>query len=104
MNTPARRIALLATVAAGILGGCRQATKSPDVCCGAGPNGASSSRSLLSTEGQALLRATIGSGDSDLRWPDFSDYSKHVKEFYEFNGNSLWWVKDSEPTPQAQQV
>ena len=41
---------------------------------------------------------------SDLRWPDFSDYSKHVKKFYDFNGNSLWWVKGLEPTPQARQV
>ena len=39
-----------------------------------------------------------------MRWPDFSDYSKHVKKFYEFNGNSLWWVKGMEPTAQARQV
>jgi L,D-transpeptidase YcbB len=58
----------------------------------------------LSPEGQAWLRTTIASGHSDLRWPDFSDYSKHVKKFYDFNGNFLWWVKGLEPTPQARQV
>jgi len=58
----------------------------------------------LSNEGQAWLRTTIDSGHSDLRWPDFTDYSKHVKKFYDFNGNSLWWVRGMEPTPQARQV
>ena len=61
-------------------------------------------QTTLSSEGQAWLQTTIASGHSDLRWPDFSDYSKHVKKFYDFNGNSLWWVKGMEPTPQARQV
>ena len=61
-------------------------------------------QTTLSSEGQAWLQTTIASGHSDLRWPDFSDYSKHVKKFYDFNGNSLWWVKGLEPTPQARQV
>jgi L,D-transpeptidase YcbB len=59
----------------------------------------------LSSEGQAWLRGAISSGSfADLRWPDFSDYSKHAKKFYEFNGDSLWWVKGMEPTTQARQV
>jgi len=59
----------------------------------------------LSTEGQAWLDAAISRGSfSDLRWPDFSDYSQYVKKFYEFNGDSLWWVKGMEPTAQARQV
>jgi murein L,D-transpeptidase YcbB/YkuD len=59
----------------------------------------------LSAEGQASLRAAISRGElPDLRWPDFSDYREHVKKFYEFSGNSLWWVKGMEPTPQARQV
>ncbi len=59
----------------------------------------------LSSAGQTWLRAAISSGSfPDLRWPDFSDYVKHVKKFYEFNGNSLWWVKGMEPTAQAQQI
>ncbi len=59
----------------------------------------------LSSEGQAWLGDAISRGSfSDLRWPDFSDYSKHVKKFYEFNGDSLWWVKGMEPTTEARQV
>src|ERR1700678_2425826 len=59
----------------------------------------------LSPEGQGWLRTAISSGSADLlRWPNFSDYSKHVQKFYEFNGNSLWWVKGMEPTAQARQL
>ncbi len=59
----------------------------------------------LSSEGQAWLHAAIGAGSlPDLRWPDFSDYSKHVKKFYELDRESLWWVKAMEPTTQAQQI
>lgn len=58
----------------------------------------------LSSDGQAWLRSAISTGNlPDLRWPDFSDYSKHVQKFYEFNGYSLWWVKGLEPTAQARQ-
>jgi len=59
----------------------------------------------LSSEGQAWLGAAISRGNfTDLRWPDFSDYSMGVKKFYEFNSDSLWWVKGMEPTTQARQV
>ncbi len=65
----------------------------------------SASAAELSADGQVWLRTTIGAGNlPDLRWPDFSDYSKHVQKFYEFNGYSLWWVKGMEPTAQAQQA
>jgi len=59
----------------------------------------------LSSDGRALLLAAVSAGRSpDLRWPDFSDYRKHVEKFYDFNQESLWWVKGMEPTTQAQQV
>jgi murein L,D-transpeptidase YcbB/YkuD len=59
----------------------------------------------LTPEGQAALRATIDSGKlAQLRWPDFSDYTKLVKEFYDLYGNSLPWVRGMQPTTQAQQV
>src|SRR4029077_17024692 len=59
----------------------------------------------LSAEGQATLRAIIQAGNlPDLRWPDFSDYDKHVQKFYESYGYSLPWVRGMEPTSQAQQV
>jgi len=86
--------------------------------CGSGCGSASSAESQLATsstagasapelssEGQAWLGATISRGSfSDLRWPNFSDYSMYVKKFYDFNGDSLWWVKGMEPTAQARQV
>jgi hypothetical protein len=59
----------------------------------------------LSAEGQASLRAIVKAGNlTDLRWPDFSDYSKLVNEFYESYGYSLPWVRGMEPTPQARQA
>ena len=59
----------------------------------------------LSPEGQAALLAAIEAGNlPELRWPDFSDYSKLVKEFYGAYGNSLPWVRGMEPTAQAQQA
>jgi L,D-transpeptidase YcbB len=60
---------------------------------------------VLSSEAQAWLRVSIGEGKfPELRWPDFSDYSKHVNKFYEVNGYSLWWTKAQQPTPQARQM
>jgi L,D-transpeptidase YcbB len=59
----------------------------------------------LSPEGQASLRAIIQAGNlSDLRWPDFSDYDKHVQKFYESYAYSLPWVRGMEPTAQARQA
>jgi murein L,D-transpeptidase YcbB/YkuD len=59
----------------------------------------------LSSDGQAWLRTAVSAGNlPDLRWPDFSDYTKHVQKLYEFNGYSLWWVKGMEPTAQARQA
>jgi murein L,D-transpeptidase YcbB/YkuD len=59
----------------------------------------------LSADSQATLRAIVQAGNlADLRWPDFSDYKKHVQKFYESYGYSLPWVKGMEPTPQARQV
>jgi L,D-transpeptidase YcbB len=59
----------------------------------------------LSLAGQASLRAIIQAGTlADLRWPDFSDYGKHLRKFYESYGYSLPWVREGQPTAQAQQV
>jgi|SRR5215471_1569909 len=56
-------------------------------------------------EAQNWLRATVTNGRlPELRWPDFSDYSKHLQKFYELNGYSSWWTIDNEPTPQARQM
>jgi L,D-transpeptidase YcbB len=59
----------------------------------------------LSPQGQAALQAIIQSGKlPDLRWPDFSDYDKHLQKFYGSYAYSLPWVRGMEPTAQAQQV
>ena len=59
----------------------------------------------LSSNGQAALRGVIQSGNlSELRWPDFSDYGKHVQKFYASYGYSLPWIRGMQPTEQAQQL
>jgi murein L,D-transpeptidase YcbB/YkuD len=59
----------------------------------------------LSSDGQASLRGIIRSGNlSELRWPDFRDYDKHVQKFYESYGYSLPWIRGMQPTAQAQQL
>jgi hypothetical protein len=59
----------------------------------------------LGADGQNALRAMIQSGNlAELRWPDFSDYVKHVQKFYELYGYSLPWVRGMQPSEQAQQV
>jgi hypothetical protein len=80
MKIRSRWPALLAMIALGLLAGCSQTVKSTDPRGGVASNPTSSSRALLSSEGQAWLLTTIGSGTSDLRWPNFSDYGKHVKK------------------------
>ncbi|HTX37500.1 MAG TPA: hypothetical protein VME43_20870 [Bryobacteraceae bacterium] len=59
----------------------------------------------LSANDQAWLDTTIGNGTLvDLRWPNFSDYTKHLHKFYGFSNDSLWWVNGTEPTSQARQA
>src|SRR5882672_3630076 len=59
----------------------------------------------LSSNGQAALRGIIQSGNlSELRWPDFSDYGKHVQKFYASYGYALPWIRGMQPTAQAQQL
>ena len=59
----------------------------------------------LSSAGQDLFRNIIRSGNlSDLRWPDFRDYDRHVQKFYESYRYSLPWVREMRPTEQAQQL
>lgn len=59
----------------------------------------------LSSDGQASLRGIIQSGNlSELRWPDFSDYRKHLRKFYESYGYSLPWIRGMQPTAQARQL
>ena len=97
------RAAWLALVALLCASGCNSA-KSAQVQL-ASSGGISAGTAQLSPEAQAWLHQTISSGNlPDLRWPNFSDYSQHVKKFYELNGDSLWWVNGMQPTAQARQL
>ena len=48
------------------------------------------------------LRGIAAAGKlPELRWPDFSDYREHVRNFYEPAGYTPAWIRDGRPTPQA---
>ena len=59
----------------------------------------------LSPQGAAALQALVETGHlADLRWPDFTDYRVHVKNFYEPVGYALAWARGGQVTPQARAV
>ena len=50
----------------------------------------------------AELRRLADAGRlDDLRWPDFSDYRLHVRNFYDPAGYAPAWIRSSQATPQA---
>jgi murein L,D-transpeptidase YcbB/YkuD len=55
------------------------------------------------TDGGRLIQTLITAGrmDDELRWPDFSDYRKHLHNLYGANGYAMLWSKDGHVTPQA---
>jgi murein L,D-transpeptidase YcbB/YkuD len=58
-----------------------------------------------SSEANNILRDIVAAGRlSDLRRPDFSDYSAQLKAFYEPSEYAVVWVLNHEPTPQAKAV
>ncbi len=58
-----------------------------------------------SPQSGAALREIVASGKlSDLRWPDFPDYKIHLKNFYEPAGYAPAWLRNNQPTQQAQAV
>jgi murein L,D-transpeptidase YcbB/YkuD len=66
------------------------------------PSAASSPADSLSPSGQAQLRALLDKGRlEELQWPNFSDYSAQIKEFYEKAGYTLEWSRGGKPTQQA---
>jgi murein L,D-transpeptidase YcbB/YkuD len=49
------------------------------------------------------LRTIANAGTlSDLRWPNFPGYRQHVQALYEAVNYAPVWVRDGQPTPQAQ--
>src|ERR1700688_1663018 len=58
--------------------------------------------SPAATPAPGELATLIAAGTlSDLRWPNFTDYRDHVKKFYDAGSNSLAWIQNGQPTPQA---
>ena len=54
------------------------------------------------TESGRAIQSLIEKASMDeLRWPDFSDYRKHLRNFYGANGYALAWSQDGKATPQA---
>jgi L,D-transpeptidase YcbB len=57
----------------------------------------------FSPSAEAALRTWIEAGYlPDLRWPNFSDYRIHVRNFYQSTGYAPAWTQGGQPTPQAQ--
>jgi L,D-transpeptidase YcbB len=54
------------------------------------------------TEAGRTIQSLIETSSMDeLRWPDFSDYRKHLRNFYGASGYELAWTRDGKPTSQA---
>lgn len=61
--------------------------------------------SLHEAESESKIRQIIASRRlSVLRWPDFSDYEKHLTSFYESSGYQFAWIRESQATPQARVI
>ena len=59
----------------------------------------------VSTAATTALRQIVELGRlDDLRWPDFTDYRQHVKNFYEPAGYQPAWIRDGQATPQARSM
>jgi len=55
-----------------------------------------------STEGGRVIKQLVEeSRMEELRWPDFSDYRRHLRNLYAPNGYALLWTAQGRPTPQA---
>jgi murein L,D-transpeptidase YcbB/YkuD len=54
------------------------------------------------TDVSSQLRGMAAAGQlPELRWPDFSDYREHVRNFYEPSGYAPAWSREGQPTAQA---
>jgi murein L,D-transpeptidase YcbB/YkuD len=55
-----------------------------------------------STEGGRVIKQLVEeSRMEELRWPDFNDYRRHLRNLYAPNGYALLWTAQGRPTPQA---
>jgi murein L,D-transpeptidase YcbB/YkuD len=54
---------------------------------------------------QSEMRNIVNAGQlTDLRWPDFADYRRHLNDFYGASGYNLAWIRENQFTPQARAV
>lgn len=61
-----------------------------------------SSANAAPADNGSTLSVLVESGHlSDLRWPDFSDYTTRVQSFYEPSGYSFAWTRGGTATAQA---
>jgi murein L,D-transpeptidase YcbB/YkuD len=64
--------------------------------------GAPGDQARLSPAGTTAMQAIVESGHlADLRWPDFTDYRQHVKDFYDAGGYAMAWVQSGRTPPQV---
>lgn len=69
-----------------------------DVLVGVGPDQTNAAFPQTSSR----LREIVSRGTlADLRWPNFSDYTGQVAEFYESNGYTPAWLQGRQLSPQA---
>ena len=58
-----------------------------------------------STESGRVIKAIVEeSRMEELRWPDFSDYRRHMRNLYAPAGYAMFWTVNGAPTPQARAV
>jgi L,D-transpeptidase YcbB len=56
-------------------------------------------------EVSSQLRSIASAGQlPELRWPNFSDYRRHVQRFYQASNYSRAWIRDGQPTRQAMMI
>jgi len=71
----------------------------------AAPSRSTSGQQPLSSEGEASLRNYLNTADlPDLHWPNFANYQKEAKEFYDAAGGALPWIDQGKPTAQARAI
>ena len=59
----------------------------------------------LSADGKAFLQSFLNAAEMpDLHWPNFANFQKEAKEFYDTANGTLPWVDQSKPTAQARAI
>jgi murein L,D-transpeptidase YcbB/YkuD len=71
----------------------------------AAPSRPTPGQHALSSDGHAALRNFLAAAElPDLHWPNFANYQKEAKEFYDAAGDALPWIDNGKPSAQARAV